>query len=246
MRYTTLILALFLTSSLLGQRGAKTEVGAAGPDTATIIAHYEKAYSIALSYSDLSAATDAVYSMLAYHPDDLAIKDTLARLYFTRGLSVQALLVGMEVLDAQPENQAIMEVVAVSQENLGLAKEALDSYEKLFGLTQSNYYKYQMASLQYRLKRLGECQANLNALLQAEDVETQKITMTYGQQGSQEVSMKAAVVNMLGVLALEVGKKDDAKQLFEQSLELEPEFLLAAANLQSMNEEENKEEGDSN
>ena len=58
------------------------------------MAHYEKAYGLALNYSDLSVATDAVYAMLAFHPNDLAIKDTLARLYFTRGLSVQALLVG--------------------------------------------------------------------------------------------------------------------------------------------------------
>ena len=204
-------------------------------DTSAIIAHYERMYAAALDFNDLQTATVAMYQILAYRPSDAGIKDTLARLYFTRGMSLQALLAGEEVLESQADNQAILEVVAVCQDNLGLAKEALETYEKLFALTKSHYHQYQVASLQYRLKRLGECQANLMALAQANGLEEQKITMNYGQAGSQHVNLKAAVINMLGVLELDMGKTDTAKQLFEQAIKLDPEFLLALSNLESLN-----------
>jgi tetratricopeptide (TPR) repeat protein len=236
MKYLSIPFVLLVCFSGFAQKGNKgvTPPAVAKTDTAAMIAYYESMYAEALKFNDFQVATNAMYAILAYHPSDIGIKDTLARLYFTRGMSVQAVLVGMEVVEAQPNNLAVLEVVAASQENLGLNKEALETYEKLLTQTKTNYYRYQVASLQYKLARLGECKTNLEALLNLEGVDTDKITMTYGQAGSQEVSIKAAATNMLGVLALDLKQPDTAKQLFEAAIKLEPDFVLPKANLEQM------------
>jgi tetratricopeptide (TPR) repeat protein len=246
MRHLLLFTVFLAGLSASAQKAGKTTGATSKTDTAAAIAHYERMYAQALRYNDFQVATSAMYAILGYRPNDVGIKDTLARLYFTRGMSSQAVLVGMEVIKAQPDNLEVMEVVAASQENLGLIKESLETYEQLYQLTGNNYFQYQVASLQYRLKRLGECKANLEALLNAEGIDKEKITISYGQAGSQQVGMKAAVINMLGVLALDLGQNDMAKQLFEQAVKLEPQFVLAQANLQELNKPATDEGGKPN
>lgn len=197
---------------------------------------YLKMYRQALDYSDLGTAVVAVQSILASSPDKENFKDTLAYLYFNGSQFVQSLLVGNDVLEKNPTNENVLEIVAISQQSLGLLKESLESYEKLYGMSQSVYHKYKIASLEFNLKRFGECQNTINQLMQMPGTD-EKITITAGNRQSQNVSIKAALLNMQGVMALELKQNDQAKQSFEAALNLEPEFVLAKANLQAMSQQ---------
>jgi tetratricopeptide (TPR) repeat protein len=168
--------------------------------------------------------------MIALKPERLGLKDTLTYLYYNSGNHVQVVLLGKEILEKQPERPEILELVAVSQQNLGLLKEALESFEKLHLLTKDVYRLYNVATLQYMLKRYGECSETLNAIL-ASDAGDQKVSITDNNGKSQEVPLKAAAFNMRGVVALEINQTDVAKQNFQKALELFPEFALAKANL---------------
>jgi tetratricopeptide (TPR) repeat protein len=195
---------------------------------------YRGIYHTALKYNDLLQATDAVYQIMAVAPEQPNWKDTLDFLYYNTGRFEQALRVGDEILATKDTAQSILEIVAISEQNLGMDKEALDTYEKLYKLSHSIYHQYKIATLQYALKRFGECAQNIQEILQSKD-NTQKIAITDNNRQQQNVSLKAAVLNMNGVIALELNQNTQAKQSFEEALKSDPDFALAKANLDLVN-----------
>lgn len=197
-----------------------------------LLSTYKEIYAKAMSYGDYSVATNAVYQLLANGGSE-TYKDTLAFLYFNGGNYVQAILVSEDVLKQKPNDLAILEITAVSQQNLGLPKEALESYEKLYSLNPDIFHLYNIASLQYTLKRFGECSATLDAILRAEE-NTEEITITNNNGQSQKVPIKAAALNMLGVMALEMNETELAAKSFNDALKIAPQFALAKGNLQRL------------
>jgi len=200
------------------------------PANAQSLEQYKNIYHASLKYNDLTTATTAVYGILMVAPDQTNWKDTLAYLYYNDSKFVQALLVGTEILEKNDTMQNIQEIVAISQQNLGLVKESLESYEKLFKMSKSIFHLYKIATLQYALKRYGECGASIQQILDAKD-NTQEITITDNNRKQQNVPIKAAILNLSGVIALEVNKPDVAKKDFEEAIKAFPDFELAKANL---------------
>ena len=196
-------------------------------------------YKTALKNYDLQAATVALYNMLALKPERADLNDSLALLYFAGERYAQAYLVGQAIVTADPKRNDMLELVAVSKQNLGLIKESLADYEKLYGVEKSVYYLYQMATLQYQLKRYGECVASLDQILANADADKQKVNIRV-QGGSQDVPMKAAAYNVKGICAMELNQKDAAKENFEKAIQLFPDFVLAKGNLETMKKQGEK------
>ncbi|GIV33131.1 MAG: hypothetical protein KatS3mg031_0666 [Chitinophagales bacterium] len=197
----------------------------------SLFALQEKIYNAAIRYNDLKAAQHALYAMIALQPGRTGLKDTLAYLYYNEGNYVQVVLLGKDILSAKPDNPEILELVAVSQQNLGLLKDALENFEKLYNITQNAVHRYNIASLQYMLKRYGECSESLNAILGLPD-NPGNVTISTSTGESQQVPLKAAAFNMRGVIALEIGQPEVAIQNFQKALELFPDFVLAKGNLE--------------
>ena len=194
----------------------------------------EQIYQKSVKYGDLGVAKNALFTMLALKPENTFLKDTLAILYFQSQAYVQSILVTNEILDKDPSKISALEIKAVSESALGYAKEALDDYEKLYVKTKNVYHLYQVASLQYQLKRIGECEASIGKILADPKATEQKVAMTIGQRGQQQqVTLKAAAINMKGVLYKEMGKVDLAKTQFEEALKIQTDFVLAKGNLQA-------------
>jgi len=193
-----------------------------------------RVYKTALKNYDLQAATIALYNMQALKPERTDLNDSLALLYFAGERYAQAYIIGEEILKTNPKRIDILELVAVSKQNLGLIKEALADYEKLYSNEKSVYYLYQTATLQYQLKRYGECVASIDQILASADADKQKVTIRL-QQGSQEVAMKAAAYNVKGICAVELNQDEAARQNFMKAIELAPDFVLAKGNLESLN-----------
>ena len=192
-----------------------------------------KIYRTALKNYDLQAATIALYNMQALKPERADLNDSLALLYFAGERYAQAYLVGEGIVKADPKRNDMLEVVAVSKQNLGLIKESLADYEKLYAAEKSVFYLYQMATLQYQLKRYGECVASLDQIIGNAESEKQKVNIRV-QQGSQEVPMRAAAYNVKGICAMELNQEEAAKQNFNKAVELFPDFALAKGNLEAM------------
>lgn len=189
-----------------------------------------KVYKGALKNYDLQAATVALYNMMAIKPERTDLNDSLALLYFAGERYAQAYLIGEDIVKKDPNRKDMLELVAVSKQNLGLIKEALADYEKLYALDKSIYYLYQMGTLQYQLKRYGECIASLDKIIADPAAAQQKVNIMM-QGGSQDVPMKAAALNVKGICALEMNQEEIAKDNFNKALEMAPEFVLAKGNL---------------
>jgi tetratricopeptide (TPR) repeat protein len=194
-------------------------------------------YHLALKNYDLQAATIALYNMLALKPERTDMKDSLALLYFAGERYAQASLVGEEIVKADPKRKDMLELVAVSKQNLGMIKESLAHYETLYAGEKSIYYLYQIATLQYQLKRYGECVASLDQIIANPESEKQKVTIRV-QSGGQEVPMKAAALNVKGICALELNQQEAARDNFAKALQIFPDFALAKGNLDSLNKKE--------
>ena len=184
-----------------------------------------RVYKAALKNYDLQTATVALYTMEALKPERTDLNDSLAILYFTSEKYAQAYFLANTIVTADPKRNDMLEMVAVSQQNLGLIKESLASYEKLYAAGKSVYYLYEMGVQQYQLKRFGECVASLDQIIASPDADKQKVNIRQ-QNGSQDVPMKAAAYNVKGICALEVNQPEAAKQNFNQALQLFPDLTL--------------------
>lgn len=194
-------------------------------------------YKASLKNYDLNTATIALYNMQALKPERTDLSDSLALLYFAGERYPQAYLVGEEILKNNPRRSDILELVAVSKQNLGMVKESLADYEKLFAAEKSLFYLYQMATLQYQLKRFGECVASLDQILGNPESEKQKVNIRV-QNGSQDVVMRAAAFNVKGICALELNQREVAKENFSKAIQLAPDFVLAKGNFDALNKSE--------
>jgi tetratricopeptide (TPR) repeat protein len=199
-----------------------------------------RVYRAALKNYDLQAATIALYNMIALKPEKTDLNDSLALLYFASERYAQAYTVGQEIVNANPKRLDMLELVAVSKQNLGMIKESLADYEKLYSEQKALLYLYQMATLQYQLKRFGECVASLDQIINNADAEKQKVNIRM-QNGTQDVPMKAAAYNVKGICAIEMNQEELAKQNFTKALQVFPDFTLAKGNLESLDKK--KDEG---
>ncbi|MEM7035805.1 MAG: tetratricopeptide repeat protein [Bacteroidota bacterium] len=230
--FLLLILGLITVAPLQAQKKKKGgESTTSQNPKAEMFQHHWSIYEAALSVDDLAVATNSLYQCIALQPDRIGLKDTLARIYFQRSAWPQCILTSTQVLEKQPESEAMLELRAVSRASLNLAKDALSDYEKLYGLTSNPYHLYEIATLQFTMRRFGECEQSIARLLKDEALKDQKIVLGT-QKSRQEVPLNAACLNMRGVVDLEQGRKESAAEFFNAALKLFPEFTLAKNNLE--------------
>lgn len=236
---TTVISALLLTlavGSLSAQKKKENTATTPPPVAETptksaddVLVGYKNMFSQALRYSDLSTCAIALNYIVANN-GDAAYKDTLALVYSELGANVQALSVSKEVLNGNPNNLLVLDVAAKAEESLNLIKEALDDYEKLYKGTNKIFYLYKVSVMQYYLKRFGECDASITAILSSKDVASEKISVNVDRQ-SQAVPLTAIAYNMRGMLNLEVSNFKGARDNFNEAIKIMPDFVLAKNNL---------------
>jgi tetratricopeptide (TPR) repeat protein len=121
-------------------------------------------------------------------------------------------------------------MLALCEQNLSRPFEALAAYQKLYPKSKQLYHLYQMITLYYTLKRFDEAQQSLQTILTNPEAEKQTITINTSA-GRQVVSIRAAALNVQGMLFLEQNKKTEAKQAFEAAIKAAPDFILPKNNI---------------
>jgi len=172
--------------------------------------------------------------MMIANPDSNQYLDSLVTLYFSIGAMPQCILAGNEYLKKDSANMNVMEMVALANSQLKKYKETVDLYEKMYLKSGNIYYAYQLAVNQYMLKRIGECNQMLDIIIKDPKAETEKIGIGGEDNKPQQVPLKAAAMNLRGVILQELNMKDKAKENFEGALKVMPEFALAKGNLASL------------
>lgn len=227
---------LLSLSMLLAQKKApKTEPTAIPPVSGEVA---QKVYEQSAKYNDLMTQIVALHWRIAIEGDRFGLRDTLAQTYFQAGFYRQAIAVAEELLREQPRNADLAELRAVSYFYLQDTRGALDAYEKLYEITQSPAHLYQVITLQFNLQRYGECQANIDRLLSTPESERLTVRISTPDGQTQEVPLRAAALNVRGVLFRLQKENDKARKAFEEALKIFPNFLLAKGNLEDLNREQ--------
>jgi predicted Zn-dependent protease len=192
------------------------------------------AYEAALRYSDLSIAKQKLYDLMARNPEDLRYMEALGSLYFEAGQNASAALVAMDILKVNDKNVGALEIASYSLEQLGAFDRALPYYESLHLLTGDNFSLYKSAYLQYSVKRYAEALNSLTMLMKVAKAD-EKIGFAVSESETQQVNMKAAALNLKGLVYLDQNSKSEAKVAFTEALALEPTFTQAKENLAKTN-----------
>lgn len=223
------VFSAFVTGNIFAQ---KTKPVAAATD---LFETEMNIYRSALKHYDIQTGISALYTALELHPERTELKDTLAMLYFAGERYLQASSIADEILKDKPTAQNILEIAATSKQALGDTKEALADFEKLYAQSKNVYHLYQVATLQYQLKRFGEASESLNTIVTSPDSEKQQVAISAGQNQSQQVSLRAAAFNVRGIISSDLNNKAIAQQNFEEALKIAPDFVLAKNNLAALN-----------
>jgi len=192
------------------------------------------AYQAALRYNDLEVAKDKLYSLIVRNPEDLRFMEALGSLYFESGQYTSSALVAMDILKINDKNVGALEIASYALEQLGAIDRALPYYESLHLLTGDNFSLYKSADLQYSMKRYAEAMNSLTMLMKVAKAD-EKIGFPISETETQQVSMKAAALNLKGLVFLDQNSKTEAKAAFTEALALEPNFKKAKENIAKAN-----------
>jgi tetratricopeptide (TPR) repeat protein len=190
----------------------------------------QSAYQLAIRYNDFQAAKDKLFSLIIRNPEDLRYPELLGSLYFENEMATSAALVALDILQVNDKSIGSLEIAAFSLEQLGALDRALPHFERLYLLTGDNFSLYKSAFIQYNLKKYQEALNSVNMLSKNTKPED-KIGFPVSKTETQEIGMKAAALNLKGMIYLDQGSKAEAKTAFEEAIQLEPNFNLAKENL---------------
>ena len=179
-------------------------------------------YEKAKSYNDPNVAISALYNMIAIQPENVLLKDSLMREYLSLSQWAPTYMISREILVLQPNNNFALEVSCVSLQNLGLKQEALNEYESLYLRTDRIDVLYTIASLQFELGNLNESLTNLDILLNNSQTEEMIARVSMGQNETQDVPYRAQLNYLKGLVFIEKGENDLARNSFNKALDLSP------------------------
>jgi len=195
----------------------------------------KRALKFAMHYNDYPSAITIMYSIIAKEQKNTIWRDSLCVLYFLNKAYPQCITASNELLAGNVNNEKIAVLQAISYKNIGNLKEALNIYDKLYVKYKNPYYLYEVAQLQYFLKRNAEFSVSVNTLFKLTDDQLKdKILSIASNNEEQKVPLKAAVYNLNGIMLKESENKEDAIKAFEEALKLFPDFKLAKANLEDV------------
>lgn len=201
-----------------------------------ITEHALKKYAAASRWNDLEAAKEALYDIIVENPVNDSLIYSLAYYYYENQKFASSMLIAQDLLYRDSKNPVYLEMAAVSAEQLGARDKALGHYESLYLLTGNIQTLYQITFLQYSLKRYTESVNSADILLSKPEVNTLKVVYNDAQGKPKEYPMKAALLNLKGVIAMEQNDKVAAKKFYTEALTVGgPDFLPAKTNMEKLN-----------
>lgn len=235
MKRIFLLLLLAICAGNLAAQTATDSIPRLDPKTkAALNAADQTAYQAAIRYSDLEMAKAKLYDLMIRNPENPRYMEALGNIYFDNNQFASAALVSLDLLQGNSKNVGALEIAAYSLEQLGALDRALPHFESLYLLTGDNFSLYKSAFLQYNLKRYEEAMNSVNMLVKNAKTD-EKIGFPKSQTETQEVSMKAAALNLKGLIFLDQNSKAEAKTAFNEAISLDVNFEQAKENLKKTN-----------
>lgn len=204
--------------------------------TSTSVELEEKKMQQALVYGDKTIAISKMYNIIALQGPESTYKDSLAYLYFNKREYLSCFLVSKDVLDRNSDNIEMLEMNTISLESVGAKSKAAEGYQKLLAKSNKSYHAYKLAGLQYEVNKTEDAYVSIKKADQLPDDLAVTVSFQVNANYSQDVSLKASIAYLEGIIAEKLEKKAEAKVSYARAIKLFPEFVLAKSRLSSLNE----------
>ncbi len=191
----------------------------------------QRIYQMALRYNDIAVARMKLYELIERNPTNIRYPELLATLYFESNQYTSAAISALDLLEVNEKSVAGLEIAAYSLEQLGALDRALPNFERHHLLTGNLFSLYKTAYMQYSLERYEEALNSVNMLAKNNKANEEKLGFPTSDDENQEVTVRAAALNLKGMIYMSQKNKAEALQAFNQAIELQPDFFLAKENL---------------
>ncbi len=203
------------------------------PDASMILTeHFLRKYAAASRWNDADVAKDALYDVIVENPGVDSLIYSLAYFYYEEQKYASSMLIAQDLLGRSPKNVNYLEMAGSSAQQLGVNDKALQFYESLYLINDNIRTLYQIAFLQYQLKRTAECKTSIDILLANPKISTEKAVFDDAKGQPKEYPLKVSVLNLKGLLAIDQNDKVGAKKAFTEALAVAPDFVPAKTNLE--------------
>jgi tetratricopeptide (TPR) repeat protein len=199
-------------------------------------------FATAMQHRDIGSAIMAGNYVVTIEGDKSTYLDSLAYLYLAANQVQSCQIVCERILKNDPEKLNINELKGRCLVAENRIFDAIPTYEMLFKKTNDIAFGFALARLQYTGKRLAEALATTNKALIIKEIEGkgEKITVAEvsGNKGqTQPIFIKAALHNLRGLIIYDLDpnlNKKEAATCFEEALKLEPTYVLAKQNKETL------------
>lgn len=221
-----MVLAAFLSGcNTEKNNGRISEGGSEGPSPMDL-------YERAIELGDDATAIVALNQLLLQDTANMAMKDSLARLYLRNGKHKPGLKVGTEVMKGDWGNDALLELIAYAHEVTGESDKAVNGFNELYRSSKNESYRYEIAKIKYTIGESSEANVILKELAENKELD-QKIEFL-AQEGTQTVSIQAASYFMMAQIALDRNQQSAALNYLRAALGASPDFEQAQYGVQQL------------
>ncbi len=190
----------------------------------------------ALAYGDQEVAVSKMYNIIAIQGPESTYKDSLAYLYFSNRKFLSCFLVINEILDRNPDKIELLEMGAISLESVGAKEKAVEEYQKLLAKSNKSFHAYKLAGLQLEIKKFDDAFVSIKKADQLPTDDLVTISFRVNPTYTQDISLKASIAYLEGIIAETLKKGTEAKVAFERAIKLFPDFVLAKSRLDALND----------
>jgi predicted Zn-dependent protease len=193
----------------------------------------QRIYQLAMRYNDLPAARVKLMELIERNPNNNRYAELLATLYFDDGQFASAAVAAIDLLERNDQNPTGLEIAAYALEQLGAMDRALPNFERHYLITGTLFSLYKSAYLQFSLNKEEEAMNSVNMIIKDRKSTDELIGFPIENNDTQEVSLKAAALNLKGMIYMGQQNKAEAIEALNEALSLAPDFQVAQENLKA-------------
>jgi len=204
-------------------------------DKAEALRLEKQVVEMAKRVGDPAVVKQGFYRIVAIEGESSTYKDSLAYVYFSARQYGPSFLMADEVIKRDPDHLEMLEIKAASLESLGAIDKSAEAYDQLFARSNNNFHGYNLAKLQFSLKKYEEAYKTIQEVEKLNDTGKYKITFSINANHVQQVELLAAIPYLKGLIEEELQKKPEAKVSYEKALKIQPDFVFAKERLEGLN-----------
>ncbi len=203
-------------------------------DKAEALRLEKQVVEMAKRVGDPAVVKQGFYRIVAIEGESSTYKDSLAYVYFSARQYGPSFLMADEVIKRDPDHLEMLEIKAASLESLGAIDKSAEAYDQLFARSNNNFHGYNLAKLQFSLKKYEEAYKTIQEVEKLNDTGKYKITFSINANHVQQVELLAAIPYLKGLIEEELQKKPEAKVSYEKALKIQPDFVFAKERLEGL------------